>query len=51
MTCPTCGGGGGCTRCEGFPIDEDDDGNEYIWCDECNGVGLCVMCEGEGNVE
>ena len=50
MTCPLCGGGCWCTRCEGFPIGEDDDG-EYIWCDECNGTGDCVRCDGRGTCD
>jgi hypothetical protein len=51
MTCPECGGEGTCTRCEGYPLIIDDEGNEQIDCEECNGTGACALCHGSGNVE
>lgn len=46
--CGYCGGGGGCSSCNGTGVKYNPWGGGYDTCPSCNGSGRCFNCRGTG---
>ena len=46
--CQYCGGGGGCSSCNGTGLKYNPWGGGYDTCPSCNGSGRCFNCRGTG---